>query len=91
MSLKYKRILLKLSGESLMGDKPFGISQERLNHYAIEIKSIMELGVELALEVWMPLSQVSRELRETTWVCWPLVSMVWHFRVYWRAMGCIPD
>jgi len=51
MSLKYKRILLKLSGESLMGDKPFGISQERLNHYAIEIKSIMELGVELAIVI----------------------------------------
>ena len=34
-----------------MGDKPFGISQERLEHYAIEIKSIMELGVELAIVI----------------------------------------
>lgn len=34
-----------------MGDKPFGISQDRLEHYAIEIKSIMELGVELAIVI----------------------------------------
>lgn len=51
MTLKYKRILLKLSGESLMGDKPFGISQDRLDHYAKEIKTIMELGVELAIVI----------------------------------------
>jgi len=51
MNVKYKRILLKLSGESLMGDKPFGISQDRLNHYAQEIKSIMELDIELAIVI----------------------------------------
>lgn len=51
MSVKYKRILLKLSGESLMGDKPYGISQERLEHYAKEIKSIMELDIELAIVI----------------------------------------
>ncbi|GIV44570.1 MAG: hypothetical protein KatS3mg035_1693 [Bacteroidia bacterium] len=36
--LKYKRILLKLSGESLMGDKQFGIDHNRLSQYAEEIK-----------------------------------------------------
>lgn len=51
MSVKYKRILLKLSGESLMGDKPYGISQERLEHYASEIKTIMELDIELAIVI----------------------------------------
>lgn len=51
MSLKYKRVLLKLSGESLMGNKPFGISKDRLEHYSGEIKSIMELGVELAIVI----------------------------------------
>ena len=51
MSVKYKRVLLKLSGESLMGDKPYGISQERLEHYAQEIKSIMELDIELAIVI----------------------------------------
>lgn len=51
MSLKYKRILLKLSGESLMGDQSYGISQERLRHYASEIKSIKDLGVEIAIVI----------------------------------------
>jgi len=51
MSLKYKRILLKLSGESLMGDKAYGISPERLKHYANEIKSIKDLGVEIAIVI----------------------------------------
>ncbi len=51
MSVKYKRILLKLSGESLMGDKPYGISQDRLEHYAREIKDIMELDIELAIVI----------------------------------------
>ena len=51
MSIQYKRVLLKLSGESLMGDKPFGISKERLEHYAYEIKSLMELDVELAIVI----------------------------------------
>lgn len=51
MAVKYRRLLLKLSGESLMGDKPFGISDEKLKHYAKEIKSIMELDVELAIVI----------------------------------------
>ncbi|NNF34014.1 MAG: UMP kinase [Saprospiraceae bacterium] len=49
--MKYKRILLKLSGESLMGDKSFGISPEMLNHYADQIKMIRELGVEIAIVI----------------------------------------
>jgi len=51
MAVKYRRLLLKLSGESLMGDKPFGISDEKLSHYAREIKSIMDLDVELAIVI----------------------------------------
>jgi uridylate kinase len=51
MSLKYKRILLKLSGESLMGDKSFGISQHKLEHYAKEIKAIKDLDVEIAIVI----------------------------------------
>ena len=38
--MKYKRILLKLSGEALMGNKKFGIDNERLMQYAKEIKEI---------------------------------------------------
>ncbi|MBZ4189946.1 UMP kinase [Niabella beijingensis] len=48
---KYKRILLKLSGESLMGDKNFGMDSEVISQYAREIKSITELGVEVALVI----------------------------------------
>jgi uridylate kinase len=51
MSVKYKRVLLKLSGESLMGAKEFGISPEMLEHYAKEIKQITELGVEVAVVI----------------------------------------
>ncbi len=51
MSVKYKRILLKLSGEALMGDRQFGISPEKLRHYSAEIKSVVELGVEVAIVI----------------------------------------
>lgn len=49
--IKYKRVLLKLSGESLMGDKSFGIHPERLQHYAKEIKTLIDLGVEVAVVI----------------------------------------
>lgn len=49
--MKYKRILLKLSGESLMGDKQFGIDNVRLNSYALQIKEICDSGVEVAIVI----------------------------------------
>lgn len=49
--MKYKRILLKLSGESLMGDKEFGIDHKRLKVYAEEIKAIVEQGVQTAIVI----------------------------------------
>jgi len=49
--MKYKRILLKLSGEALMGDKQFGIDNERIGEYAAQIKEITDLGVELAIVI----------------------------------------
>lgn len=49
--MKYKRILLKLSGEALMGDKQFGIDNNRLSQYASDIKSIVEMGVEVAIVI----------------------------------------
>lgn len=49
--VKYKRILLKLSGEALMGDKQFGIDNSRLSAYADQIKEIHELGVEIAIVI----------------------------------------
>ncbi|MFN0032018.1 MAG: UMP kinase [Flavobacteriales bacterium] len=49
--MKYKRILLKLSGESLMGDKQFGIDNNRLRQYASEIKQIHEQKVQVAIVI----------------------------------------
>lgn len=49
--MKYKRILLKLSGEALMGDKHFGIDTEKLTAYANEIKIALDLGVEVAVVI----------------------------------------
>jgi uridylate kinase len=49
--VKYKRILLKLSGEALMGDQQYGIDTNRLLQYAEEIKGVVELGVELAVVI----------------------------------------
>jgi uridylate kinase len=51
MKVKYKRVLLKLSGESLMGNKQFGIDHDRLSQYANEIKGIVESGVEVAIVI----------------------------------------
>ena len=49
--MKYKRILLKLSGEALMGNRQYGIDPERLSEYAKDIKEITELGVEVAIVI----------------------------------------
>lgn len=48
---KYKRVLLKLSGESLMGEQGFGISAEMLQHYAHELKKAQGEGFELAVVI----------------------------------------
>ncbi len=49
--MKYKRVLLKLSGEALMGNKGFGIDNDRLMQYAKEIKTVSESGVEIAIVI----------------------------------------
>lgn len=49
--MKYKRILLKLSGEALMGNNQYGIDPERLKQYAKEIKSAIEHRVEIAIVI----------------------------------------
>ncbi|HPQ58683.1 MAG: UMP kinase [Flavobacteriales bacterium] len=49
--LRYKRILLKLSGESLMGDKSYGIDEARLDQYAEEIIAVASAGAEVAVVI----------------------------------------
>jgi uridylate kinase len=51
MAPKFKRVLLKLSGESLMGDKNFGLDSQVISRYAKDIKSIIELGVQVAIVI----------------------------------------
>jgi len=49
--MKYKRILLKLSGEALMGNKSFGIDNDRLAEYAVQIKEAVSTGCEIAIVI----------------------------------------
>ena len=51
MNNRYKRILLKLSGESLMGEKQYGIDEKRLAEYAEQIKEIHEMGIEIGIVI----------------------------------------
>jgi uridylate kinase len=48
---RYRRILLKISGEALMGDQGFGISPEMIKYVAQEVRSVVELGVQMAVVV----------------------------------------
>ena len=49
--MKYKRILLKLSGESLMGEKQYGIDNERVKQYAEDVKAVHDKGLEIAIVI----------------------------------------
>lgn len=49
--MQYKRILLKLSGEALMGDRQYGIDPKRLTEYAKEIKHVVDKGIEVAIVI----------------------------------------
>ena len=49
--MKYKRVLLKLSGEALMGEKDFGIDHNRLKQYAEDINAVVKSGVQVAIVI----------------------------------------
>ncbi len=49
--VKYQRILLKLSGESLMGSQQYGIDVDRLNQYAEQIKAVADMGVQISIVI----------------------------------------
>ncbi|WBL22611.1 MULTISPECIES: UMP kinase [unclassified Zunongwangia] len=49
--MQYKRVLLKLSGEALMGNRQYGIDPERLAEYAEEVKSVIDQGIEVAIVI----------------------------------------
>ena len=48
---RFNRILLKLSGESLMGEKQYGIDETRLAEYAAQIKEVHDMGVEIGIVI----------------------------------------
>ncbi len=49
--MKYKRVLLKLSGEALMGEKDFGIDHNRLKQYAADINDVVKKGIQIAIVI----------------------------------------
>ena len=49
--MKYKRILLKLSGEALMGNRQYGIDPDRLSEYAADIKTVTDKGIQVAIVI----------------------------------------
>ena len=49
--MSYKRVLLKLSGEALLGEKSYGVDPKRILTYSEEIKEIVDLGIELAIVI----------------------------------------
>lgn len=51
LCMQYKRILLKLSGEALMGERQYGIDPKRLAEYADEIKEVVDRGIEVAVVI----------------------------------------
>ena len=76
---KTKRILLKLSGEALMGDNAFGISRDTLKSIVGEIKEVVDLGVQLAIVSAAATSSAESHSAlpvwiappATIWACWP--------------------
>ena len=49
--MQYNRILLKLSGESLMGNNEYGIDEKRLAEYAEQIKEVSEMGIQIGIVI----------------------------------------
>jgi len=84
--MEFNRILLKLSGESLMGEKQYGIDETRLREYATQIREVTQKGVEIGIvigggNIFRGLSGASKDstgLRGIRWGCWLRLSTVWH-------------
>ena len=74
---QFKRVMLKISGEALMGDKGFGLNPPTVERIAREVKSVHELGVEICMVIgggtYLGVCKVVlkgwSELLQTIWVC----------------------
>ncbi|MCI7302959.1 MAG: UMP kinase, partial [Clostridia bacterium] len=51
MESKYKRVLLKISGEALAGEDKFGLNEEMLKKVALQVKEVHDMGVQVAVVV----------------------------------------
>ena len=80
----FRRVLLKLSGESLMGAKQYGIDNDRLADYAQDIEAAVKRGIQVAIvigggNIFRGLSgaaqRASTVYKATKWVCWPPSSI----------------
>lgn len=86
----YKRVLLKLSGESLMGDQQFGLNASVLKRFAEDVSEIYKLGVEIGIvigggnfsEAFKPQNRELIKCLETIWECLPQSLMVLHFKMH---------
>jgi len=75
----YKRILLKLSGEALMGDDAYGINRETLGRIVAEIAEVSRMGIEVAVVIGggnifrgvAPGAAHMDRPQPITWACWP--------------------
>ena len=83
--MTFKRILLKLSGESLMGEQKYGIDEQRLAQYAQQIKQVVDMGIQVGIMIgggnifFLEPTRASTASRVTRWVCWPPPSTPWVF------------
>lgn len=80
MEPKYKRVLLKISGEALAGEQKFGINEAMVRKVAAQVKDIHDLGVQVAIVVgggnfWRGRTsgEIWTELQQTIWECWRLL------------------
>ena len=89
----YKRVLLKLSGESLMGAQKYGLSTEVLNQYAEQIRTVAATGVQVGIvigggNIFRGLSGVSRgfdRVKGDQMGCWRPLSTRWRYRARSKA------
>ncbi len=75
MEPKYKRVILKLSGEALAGERGFGIDNDTVDRVAMQIKELVDMGVQVAVVIgggnfWRGRSMIQwTDQQQTIWAC----------------------